>query len=169
MLQNMNTISMMPIDNAIRPIDLLLLLLLVQLLLLLVRRQKATGTLISAQVVRQITPVELLGAEAVAEKRKRIATVGIFDSIILESRLLEEIDIDQSTAREDGRLPVEAALFEPASTRARPGGALQEEVGVFDKGLADVEAGSERLDLFLLHLLDDGDDVPRDQFDDGDE
>ena len=120
-------------------------------------RQVMSRALLGTQVPRQVTTIKLGQGEAIAQEGKDVP-VKVVNLVVLKARRTDQLEEGDPGPGEHGH-PAALALLEPAGARARPGGAREEEVGVLDVLLADVEARREGLDVLALHLGDDGDHV----------
>ena len=107
-------------------------------------------------------------AEPIPQKPKRIPTQ-VLDLIILVPRLLQQVEIHESRAREDRQGSVHSPLLEPGTAARGPGRASQVQVGVLDEGFRDGAPRRQRFDVLGLHSADEGEEVLRQLFDDGEE
>jgi hypothetical protein len=103
------------------------------------------------QIIRNIPAIALPHLKPIPQKRKHIP-IPIHNLIILIPRALQHLQEMQPTARPNRRLAIRPALLEPAATRARPRGALQEQISVLAEQPRRFHPRRQRLDVFDLAL-----------------
>lgn len=122
-----------------------------------------------AQIIGQIPSVKLSHRKSIAQEVKHVVRIAILDLVVFESRVLQQVHVDQSRAGEHGQWPVDASLLEPTTTARGPCRPLEEELRVLFQLLGYFGLGGQALDSVFLHLLDTLDDVAGEGFEDGQE